>query len=88
MNVILPFSMWEAPDFPIVTSTLLFTFYPEISVSSLRMSTTKPVLIVGAGPTGMMAAIELNRFDISVRLITWQNQLTNSSLFEDILVLL
>jgi 2-polyprenyl-6-methoxyphenol hydroxylase-like FAD-dependent oxidoreductase len=33
------------------------------------MTTTKPVLIVGAGPTGMMAAIELNRFGICVRLI-------------------
>jgi 2-polyprenyl-6-methoxyphenol hydroxylase-like FAD-dependent oxidoreductase len=29
----------------------------------------KPVLIVGAGPTGMMAAIELSRFNIPVRLI-------------------
>jgi 2-polyprenyl-6-methoxyphenol hydroxylase-like FAD-dependent oxidoreductase len=29
----------------------------------------KPVLIAGAGPTGMMAAIELSRFNISVRLI-------------------
>ena len=28
-----------------------------------------PVLIAGAGPTGMMAAIELSRFDIPVRLI-------------------
>jgi 2-polyprenyl-6-methoxyphenol hydroxylase-like FAD-dependent oxidoreductase len=29
----------------------------------------KPVLIVGAGPTGMMAALELSRFNIPVRLI-------------------
>jgi 2-polyprenyl-6-methoxyphenol hydroxylase-like FAD-dependent oxidoreductase len=29
----------------------------------------KPVLIAGAGPTGMMAAIELSRFNIRVRLI-------------------
>jgi 2-polyprenyl-6-methoxyphenol hydroxylase-like FAD-dependent oxidoreductase len=29
----------------------------------------KPVLIAGAGPTGMMAAIELSRFDIPVRLV-------------------
>src|SRR5260370_3009639 len=29
----------------------------------------KPVLIAGAGPTGMMAAIELSRFNIPVRLI-------------------
>src|SRR6201981_3008514 len=29
----------------------------------------KPVLIAGAGPTGMMAAIELSRFKIPVRLI-------------------
>jgi 2-polyprenyl-6-methoxyphenol hydroxylase-like FAD-dependent oxidoreductase len=29
----------------------------------------KPVLIAGAGPTGMMAAIELSRFGIPVRLI-------------------
>ena len=29
----------------------------------------KPVLIAGAGPTGMMAAIELTRFNIPVRLI-------------------
>ena len=29
----------------------------------------KPVLIVGAGPTGMMAAVELSRFNIPVRLI-------------------
>jgi 2-polyprenyl-6-methoxyphenol hydroxylase-like FAD-dependent oxidoreductase len=34
-----------------------------------HMTTTKPVLIVGAGPTGMTAAIELNRFGIPVRLI-------------------
>jgi 2-polyprenyl-6-methoxyphenol hydroxylase-like FAD-dependent oxidoreductase len=33
------------------------------------MATTRPVLIVGAGPTGMTAAIELNRFGIPVRLI-------------------
>ena len=33
------------------------------------MTTTRPVLIVGAGPTGMTAAIELNRFGIPVRLI-------------------
>ena len=33
------------------------------------MTTTKPVLIVGAVPTGMMAAIELSRFGIPVRLI-------------------
>jgi 2-polyprenyl-6-methoxyphenol hydroxylase-like FAD-dependent oxidoreductase len=33
------------------------------------MTTIKPVLIVGAGPTGMMATIELNRFGIPVRLI-------------------
>ena len=30
---------------------------------------TKPVLIVGAGPTGMTAAIELSRFGIPVRLV-------------------
>jgi 2-polyprenyl-6-methoxyphenol hydroxylase-like FAD-dependent oxidoreductase len=29
----------------------------------------KPILIAGAGPTGMMAAIELSRFNIPVRLI-------------------
>jgi 2-polyprenyl-6-methoxyphenol hydroxylase-like FAD-dependent oxidoreductase len=29
----------------------------------------KPVLIAGAGPTGMMAAIELSRFNVPVRLI-------------------
>src|SRR5258708_8936738 len=29
----------------------------------------KPVLIAGAGPTGMMADIELSRFNIPVRLI-------------------
>src|SRR5258708_30235087 len=29
----------------------------------------RPVLIAGAGPTGMMAAIELSRFNIPVRLI-------------------
>ena len=29
----------------------------------------KPVLIAGAGPTGMMAAVELSRFNIPVRLI-------------------
>ena len=29
----------------------------------------KPVLIAGAGPTGMMAAIELSRSNIPVRLI-------------------
>jgi 2-polyprenyl-6-methoxyphenol hydroxylase-like FAD-dependent oxidoreductase len=29
----------------------------------------KPVLIAGAGPTGMMAAIELSRFNIPVRLV-------------------
>jgi 2-polyprenyl-6-methoxyphenol hydroxylase-like FAD-dependent oxidoreductase len=29
----------------------------------------KPVLIAGAGPAGMMAAIELSRFGIPVRLI-------------------
>jgi 2-polyprenyl-6-methoxyphenol hydroxylase-like FAD-dependent oxidoreductase len=34
-----------------------------------HMTTTRPVLIVGAGPTGMTAAIELNRFGIPVRLI-------------------
>jgi 2-polyprenyl-6-methoxyphenol hydroxylase-like FAD-dependent oxidoreductase len=28
----------------------------------------KPVLIAGAGPTGMMAAIELSRFNIPDRL--------------------
>jgi 2-polyprenyl-6-methoxyphenol hydroxylase-like FAD-dependent oxidoreductase len=33
------------------------------------MTTTSPVLIVGAGPTGMTAAMELNRFGIAVRLI-------------------
>lgn len=33
------------------------------------MAATRPVLIVGAGPTGMTAAIELNRFGIPVRLI-------------------
>ena len=32
-------------------------------------SETKPVLIVGAGPTGMTAAIELSRFGIPVRLV-------------------
>jgi NADPH-dependent 2,4-dienoyl-CoA reductase/sulfur reductase-like enzyme len=31
--------------------------------------TFKPVLIAGAGPTGTMAAIELSRFNIPVRLI-------------------
>jgi 2-polyprenyl-6-methoxyphenol hydroxylase-like FAD-dependent oxidoreductase len=34
-----------------------------------HMTTTRPVLIVGAGPTGMTAAVELNRFGIPVRLI-------------------
>ena len=29
----------------------------------------RPILIAGAGPTGMMAAIELSRFNIPVRLI-------------------
>src|SRR5262249_61521175 len=29
----------------------------------------KPVLVAGAGPTGMMAAIELSRLNIPVRLI-------------------
>jgi 2-polyprenyl-6-methoxyphenol hydroxylase-like FAD-dependent oxidoreductase len=33
------------------------------------MTTTRPVLIVGAGPTGMTAAFELNRFGIPIRLI-------------------
>jgi 2-polyprenyl-6-methoxyphenol hydroxylase-like FAD-dependent oxidoreductase len=33
------------------------------------MTTTKPVLVVGAGPTGMTAAIELNRFGILFRLL-------------------
>jgi 2-polyprenyl-6-methoxyphenol hydroxylase-like FAD-dependent oxidoreductase len=33
------------------------------------MTTTKPVLIVQACPTGMTAAMELNRFGIPVRLI-------------------
>jgi 2-polyprenyl-6-methoxyphenol hydroxylase-like FAD-dependent oxidoreductase len=33
------------------------------------MITTRSVLVVGAGPTGMTAAIELNRFGIPVRLI-------------------
>ena len=56
------FPFVRTADFPIVT-------FSEISVSSLSMTTTKPVLIVGAGPTGMMAAIELNRFGIPVRLI-------------------
>jgi 2-polyprenyl-6-methoxyphenol hydroxylase-like FAD-dependent oxidoreductase len=31
--------------------------------------TLKPVLVAGAGPTGMMAAIELSRFNIPVRVI-------------------
>ena len=43
MNVIIAI-FHLAADFPIVTSTLLFTFCPEISVSSLRMTTTKPVV--------------------------------------------
>jgi len=34
----------------------------------------KPVLIVGAGPTGMTAAMELARFGISVRLIEKKTQ--------------
>jgi 2-polyprenyl-6-methoxyphenol hydroxylase-like FAD-dependent oxidoreductase len=34
-----------------------------------KRKSTRPVLIVGAGPTGMTAAIELNRFGIPVRLI-------------------
>jgi 2-polyprenyl-6-methoxyphenol hydroxylase-like FAD-dependent oxidoreductase len=33
------------------------------------MITTRSVLVVGAGPTGMTAAIELNRFGIPVRVI-------------------
>jgi 2-polyprenyl-6-methoxyphenol hydroxylase-like FAD-dependent oxidoreductase len=33
------------------------------------MSNIKPVLIVGAGPTGMTAAMELSRFGIPVRLV-------------------
>jgi 2-polyprenyl-6-methoxyphenol hydroxylase-like FAD-dependent oxidoreductase len=34
-----------------------------------KLEDLKPVLIAGAGPTGMMAAIELSRFNIPVRLI-------------------
>jgi 2-polyprenyl-6-methoxyphenol hydroxylase-like FAD-dependent oxidoreductase len=34
-----------------------------------RMSETRPVLIAGAGPTGLAAAIELARFGVPVRLI-------------------
>jgi 2-polyprenyl-6-methoxyphenol hydroxylase-like FAD-dependent oxidoreductase len=67
--MLLHFPYGRAADFPIVISTLLLTFCSDISVSSLSMTTTKPVLIVGAGPTGMTAAIELNRFGIPVRLI-------------------
>lgn len=33
------------------------------------MSEVKPVLIVGAGPTGMTAAMELSRFGVPVRLV-------------------
>lgn len=33
------------------------------------MSETKPVLIVGAGPTGMTAAMELSRFGVPVRIV-------------------
>lgn len=33
------------------------------------MREVKPVLIVGAGPTGMTAAIELSRFGVPVRIV-------------------
>ena len=39
----------------------------------------KPVLIAGAGPTGMMAAIELSRFNIPVRLIEKRAEPENTS---------
>jgi 2-polyprenyl-6-methoxyphenol hydroxylase-like FAD-dependent oxidoreductase len=39
----------------------------------------KPVLIAGAGPTGMMAAIELSRFNIPVRLIEQKGEPETSS---------
>jgi 2-polyprenyl-6-methoxyphenol hydroxylase-like FAD-dependent oxidoreductase len=39
----------------------------------------KPVLIAGAGPTGMMAAIELSRFNIPVRLIEKKTEPETSS---------
>jgi 2-polyprenyl-6-methoxyphenol hydroxylase-like FAD-dependent oxidoreductase len=33
------------------------------------MSEIKPVLIVGAGPTGMTAAMEFSRFSVPVRIV-------------------
>src|SRR5947209_9288189 len=39
----------------------------------------KPVLIVGAGPTGLTAAMELSRFGIPVRLIDKQTEARTTS---------
>lgn len=39
----------------------------------------KPVLIVGAGPTGLMAAVELSRFGIPVRLIEKKSEPESTS---------
>ena len=39
----------------------------------------KPVLVVGAGPTGLTAAMELSRFGIPVRLIEKQTQARTTS---------
>lgn len=44
--------------------------FPLRATGGLNMNENlNPVLIAGAGPTGMMAAIELSRFNIPVRLI-------------------
>lgn len=40
-----------------------------MSSNRSAMSETKPVLIVGAGPTGMTAALELSRFGVPVRIV-------------------
>ncbi len=39
----------------------------------------KPVLIVGAGPTGMMAAVKLSRIPIPVRLIEQKSEPDSTS---------
>src|SRR5215469_17043340 len=63
-------AVWHKSEKPLISAGLEKLFMNlHRSLQQQHMTNTRPVLIVGAGPTGMTAAIELNRFGISVRLI-------------------